>query len=117
MVDYHKLVNDFLMKSFVEDYAYNKRFVEKFNNDLQKLGVDYKYTYDEFCIELLDRTLFVIDEVRNSLTVKKLKVAFYEIIDRIVDEMKSCKVTGDTSYISLIEEHKAAALYRQAELS
>ncbi len=115
MVNYNKLVYEFLINSFVEDYAYNKKFVEKFNNELENLGITYKYTYDEFCVELLDRTLYILDEVRDSLSVKKLKLAFHDIIDRIVDEMKACKVRGDMTYSISLKDRIAQIDYKRIE--
>lgn len=115
MINYNKLVYNFLVNSFVEDYAYNRRFVDKFNSELERLGISYRYSYDDFCIELLDRTLYILDEVSDSLSVKKLKVAFHDIIDRIVDEMRACKVRGEITYSATLNDRIAQLEYKQIE--
>lgn len=90
MKNYRSLVTDFLIHSFVDDYEYNKRYVNHLNSELHRLHVPYEYSYDEFCIELMDRFLDIVE--RACHTFKEICERFSDLIYRAIREMKKNKV-------------------------
>ena len=52
-----RIIRDILIASFVEDYRANKKVVDKINLVMMKADIPFKYTYDSFCIELLNKTI------------------------------------------------------------
>ena len=46
-----------LINSFVDDYNAYKSTIIFINKELKELNINYQYTYDEFCLEFLNKTL------------------------------------------------------------
>jgi hypothetical protein len=86
---YKKIVSEFLILSFVEDYEFNRQYVDHLNKELTELGIPFRYTYDEFCIELMNRFLATIDQYcTDNHSFDELSDKFGAIVFRTVREMK-----------------------------
>jgi hypothetical protein len=57
------VMKEALTTSFVNDYKDYKYTISLLNKDLKKVKIDFKYTYDEFCIDFLNQTLNTIEDV------------------------------------------------------
>lgn len=90
MNNYKCLVTDFLVHSFVDDYEYNKGYVNHLNRELEDLRIPYQYTYDEFCIELMERFMQIAD--RACDTFRDVCERFSDLVYRAIREMKRNKV-------------------------
>lgn len=90
MDNYKCLVTDFLIHSFVDDYEYNKGYVNHLNRELDDLRIPYHYTYDEFCIELMERFMAIVD--RACETFREVCERFSDLVYRAIREMKRNKV-------------------------
>lgn len=58
-----KVLKTALINSFVDDYKAYKNTIEFINNDLQKSDINFKYSYDEFCLAFLNQTLKNIEDI------------------------------------------------------
>jgi hypothetical protein len=58
-----KVIKEALTTSFVDDYKDFKYTVSLLNKDLKKVKIDFKYSYDEFCVDFLNQTLKTIEDV------------------------------------------------------
>lgn len=69
-----------LINSFVEDYKSYKNTVKAINKDLKKSKIDYKYSYDEFCIDFLNQTLETIEvvDIFDSAEFSQFYVNFWQ---------------------------------------
>lgn len=83
-------ISNFLVYSFVEDYEYNRAYVDHLNYELEELGIPYQYSYDEFCIELLNRFLELHN--RFAFTMRELRERFSEMVYNSVREMKKSMI-------------------------
>lgn len=93
MEHYTKLVQDFLIDSFVDDYEFNKKYVDHLNLELQLMDIPYRYTYDEFCIELMNRFLETVDRICTSRrSWIDMRDRFGDLVFRTVKEMKLHKL-------------------------
>lgn len=52
-------------KSFVEEYAGFKKIMDEINLNLQRSDIPFVYSYDDFCLELLSRSLAALE--RNDI--------------------------------------------------
>jgi hypothetical protein len=52
-----RIVRDILVTSFVNDYKANRKIIDKINHEMLTSDIPFEYTYDSFCIELLNKTL------------------------------------------------------------
>lgn len=59
--DSKKLLKIALVNSFVEDYKLYKNTINHINQNLTDKNVDFKYTYDEFCVDFLELSLKSIE--------------------------------------------------------
>lgn len=91
-----QLVTDFLINSFVDDYGYTRDYVNHLNKNLEELGIPYTYTYDAFCIELLERCISDVDKIQvaHSRTTRELAERFGSFLWRQVREMENDKAAG-----------------------
>jgi len=55
-----KIIVSILINCFVDDYAANKKIVDKLNQDMKNAQIPYNYTYDDFCIDFLKSTMATI---------------------------------------------------------
>ncbi|HLN53248.1 MAG TPA: hypothetical protein VK212_06025 [Lentimicrobium sp.] len=86
---YKRIVTEFLILSFVEDYDFNRQYVDHLNRELEEMNIPYRYTYDEFCIELMNRFLSTIDQYcTDNKAFDELSDKFGVIVFRTVREMK-----------------------------
>lgn len=90
MNSYKPLVTDFLIHSFVDDYEYNKGYVNHLNRELDDLRIPFQYTYDEFCIELMDRFMQIVERACHSF--REVRDRFSDLVYRAIREMKRNKV-------------------------
>jgi len=58
-----KVLKQALVNSFVEDSKAYKNTIEFINNDFFNSNINFKYTYDEFCVEFLNQTLLNIENI------------------------------------------------------
>ena len=58
-----KVLKKALTDSFVEDSKAYKSTIEFINTDFINSNIDFKYTYDEFCIEFLNQTLSNLEDI------------------------------------------------------
>lgn len=95
MTKFKTFVTDFLIDSFVEDYTFNKGFVDHLNSEMQKMGIPFKYTYDDFCIELLNRTINSINntEIKADKLSGELTEKFGWFIAQTLKDMETSKLT------------------------
>lgn len=61
MENYKKLASDFLINTFVENYEAYREYVDQLNRILEQQSDPYTYSYDDFCIELLNRFISSIE--------------------------------------------------------
>ncbi len=86
---YKRIVSEFLILSFVEDYEFNRQYVDHLNRELEQLNIPFRYTYDQFCIELMDRFLSTIDQYcTDNNAFDELSDKFGSIVFKTVREMK-----------------------------
>ena len=86
---YKRIVSEFLILSFVEDYEFNKQYVDHLNRELEQLEIPFRYTYDEFCIELMNRFLSTIEQYcTDNRAFDELSDKFGSLVFRTVREMK-----------------------------
>jgi hypothetical protein len=57
------LLKTALTMSFVDNHKDYKSTILLLNKDLKKMKIDFKYTYDQFCIELLNQSLNAVENV------------------------------------------------------
>lgn len=92
MEGYKKLVTEFLNEDFVENYAYHRECMELINLDLLENSVPFQYTYNEYCIELLERFKRTVDQYFST---KETTEDFFDCYDDIVfntfEQMKLAK--------------------------
>lgn len=91
-----RLVTEFLINSFVDDYGYTRDYVNHLNKNLEDLGIPYEYTYDAFCVELLERCIADVDKIEAARTrnTRELAERFGSFLWRQVREMENQKVAG-----------------------
>lgn len=95
MEQYKRLVSDFLINSFVDDYEFTKEYVWHLNSELEQHSIPFRYSYDSFCIELLERFLYVFEKFCNSAkSFKEFCRRFADIVFRTVKEMKWHKMNN-----------------------
>lgn len=58
-----KILKTALTMSFVDNYDEYKNTISLLNKDLKKMKINFKYTYDQFCIELLNQSLDTVENV------------------------------------------------------
>lgn len=58
-----ELLYESLNQSFVDDYATFYKIITKINEDMILLGVDYQWSYNDFCVEFLDESMKKIEQV------------------------------------------------------
>lgn len=94
MENYTQLVSDFLIESFVDDYDFTRDYVDHLNIELQSMDIPYTYSYDEFCVELLERFKCTIDRICTSRrSWIDLRDKFGDLVFRTVKEMKMEKLS------------------------
>jgi ATP-dependent exoDNAse (exonuclease V) beta subunit len=57
------LLKTALTMSFVDNHKDYKSTISLLNKDLKKMKINFKYTYDQFCIELLNQSLDTVENV------------------------------------------------------
>jgi hypothetical protein len=97
MEQYKRLVSDFLINSFVDDYEFTREYVWHLNSELEQHAIPFRYTYDAFCIELLERFLYVFEKFCNSVgSFQEFCRKFADVVFRTVKEMKWNKLNNAT---------------------
>lgn len=97
MEDYKLLVTEFMTEGFVDDYPYHKECLDKLNNELQQSNIPFQYTYDGYCLDLLNRFLTVIETYfATEETVEIFFNTYNEIVINTLDDMKNCQVEQQT---------------------
>lgn len=93
MNNYKKVFSEFLINSFVEDYEYNRRFVDQLNMEFAINNVSFRYSYDAYCVELLTRVSCIVDMLcDSSKSFSQVCDHFSYILIRLVSEMKRTKL-------------------------
>lgn len=93
MDPYKMLVTEFLTEDFVENYEYHRLCVDSINLELQGLDVPFAYKYDEYCKELLNRFLIVVDKYfETPETAEDFFETYEEIVSSTLLQMKNSKI-------------------------
>ena len=58
-----KIIKKALIDSFVNDSKAYKNTISFINSDFVNSNINFKYSYDEFCIEFLNQTLINLDDI------------------------------------------------------
>lgn len=58
-----KILSEALKNSFVDDYPSYKKIIDNINNDFEELKIDFKWSYDQFCVDFLNESMKKIEEV------------------------------------------------------
>lgn len=84
-----------LINSFVDEYASYKNIVKIINKDLKRSEINYKYTYNEFCLEFLNESLKNIEKIdifSNADHFSQFLVNFYQFNLYILQSMFKNKI-------------------------
>ncbi len=93
MNNYKTIFSEFLINSFVDDYAYNKCFVDHLNREFALNNISFRYSYDSYCVELLTRVSYIVDILCNSSKdFSQLCDQFSYVVKRLVSEMMRNKI-------------------------
>lgn len=87
MEHYKQLASEFLINSFVEKYDAYRQYIDVLNNELDQQSIPYHYTYDEFCVELLNRFLNTINRLIASNRMDEFSEKFEELLSGTVNEI------------------------------
>jgi len=61
--DKKKLLTEALNTSFVDDYNTYKIIIDTINNDFKELNIDYEWSYDQFCVDFLNKSINNLDHI------------------------------------------------------
>jgi len=92
-----------LNKQFVNDYDDLIVFMDNINDTLEKLNIDNKYNYNDFC---LDIKTTVIDLIKND----KTKNITPTILSKALNTMIKYKIIDDPNY-----EEKLSSYFSQTD--
>ena len=86
-----------LTNSFVDDYKAYKNIIRNINKDFKKLNINFKYSYNQFCVEFLNESLKQIESVDIFEEVDQYNeffINFYNFNLYILQNMLKSKINN-----------------------
>lgn len=88
MENYRQLASDFLTNTFVENYEAYREYVDQLNKTLERQSNPFTYTYDNFCIELLQRFVSSIErDCEHEESYEDVCERFEDLLTKTVQEI------------------------------
>lgn len=75
-----QILKESFNKSFVDDYEVYKSIIQSINDEFKELGIEYEFTYDEFCVSFLKETMENLKKI-DILNYKNFQDFYFNFWD------------------------------------
>ena len=94
-----EILREALINSFIEEYKSYKNIVKIINKDLRKSKIDFKYSYNDFCIDFLNESLKNIEKIdifSDKAQFNEFLINFYQFNLYILQTMLKNRLNNIT---------------------